>query len=370
MPDTALCRAERWRTWLSFALVGAAATTIATVSWRQQYFLGYPVVPLYRDALALVALGALVVVGLAYVLPARVAVGAGLLSFAALVCLFLLCVLERPLTGEFFDSRTHADERFGLRADPNSVALHAKLPDFAVRYTFDADGFRHVDPPARSKGEIVFLGCSFTFGLGVEDDAHFPALLAREWPEHTVVNRAIAGWGTTQSLVVLRDLLAEPTRPVLVLYGYTFLHIQRNYLRAKWHRGLTGIRAQYFEFAGGRLEFRGSHDPAELPLLEESPDLNQKGSRPHCRADLGDAGRVCPAVDSLSPRGAERRVRWPRSRPGARRRHRARGRGTGPAPSERPFPRQRPHPTPAWHRAAVAALARDPRLAFLWGKAK
>lgn len=211
----------------------------------------------------------------------------------------------------------------------------------------------------------MFLGCSFTFGLGVDDDQAYPAILAKNWPSYTVLNRALAGWGTTQALVVLREILDGPRLPAIVFYGYSFIHVKRNYLRRAWHAGLNGIKTQYFDLDGAELRFLGNHDPKDLPLLEDSPELEQKEvdisialimamrdkcaqrSVPFILLVLNSAFNVPepdPVIAAVAAQGVQivDLLRVSDS-----------------------FFEHDPHPTAQWHRAIAAAIARDPRLAYL-----
>ena len=90
--------------------------------------------------------------------------------------------------------------------------------DFEAVYTTGPDGWRVLpfDPP-----EILFLGCSFTFGIGVNDDETFPALLAsKPWRGFRIRNQSFSGYGTNHAYVMLREALAAPKRPACVFYAY------------------------------------------------------------------------------------------------------------------------------------------------------
>src|SRR5262249_41652610 len=71
---------------------------------------------------------------------------------------------------EWTEAHGKADPRYGWRGQSNETARHATR-DFTVTYHFDADGWRRLPMPRSTvQGEIWFLGCSFSFGAGVEDD--------------------------------------------------------------------------------------------------------------------------------------------------------------------------------------------------------
>lgn len=129
------------------------------------------------------------------------------------------------------------DDHYGVRGQPLAVARDHCL-DFDVVYHFDEQGWRAMPPPQRDPpvGEIVFLGCSMTFGIGVPDELTYPARLAGAWPQYQVRNYAYRGWGTVHAWLALDELLRQPTPPKAVFYGWIHEHLRRNALRASFHQ--------------------------------------------------------------------------------------------------------------------------------------
>ena len=80
--------------------------------------------------------------------------------------------------------------RYGWENRPDAIGYH-KTDDFEVTYTIDSSGNRLIPVPEDPAGEIVLLGCSFTFGYGVNDDESYGAVLAKKyWPRIEVINRS------------------------------------------------------------------------------------------------------------------------------------------------------------------------------------
>src|SRR5262249_26695941 len=48
---------------------------------------------------------------------------------------------------------------------------------------------------------VIAAGCSFTFGLGVNDEDTWPWLLQERMPDYRVVNVGVNGYGTDQALL-------------------------------------------------------------------------------------------------------------------------------------------------------------------------
>lgn len=82
---------------------------------------------------------------------------------------------------------------------------------FDVKYTFNSDGWRIMpdgDPDA--KNDLLLFGCSFTFGIGLEDEQTWPwklaKLLGRDWQ---VDNYSAGGWSINHTLCMLEHHLIE-----------------------------------------------------------------------------------------------------------------------------------------------------------------
>jgi hypothetical protein len=121
--------------------------------------------------------------------------------------------------------------------DPGLLRYHARLGwtltpfwtgrhrhhDFDVTYAINAYGFRGDFPSpdaAKRRPRVAVLGDSFTFGLGVEDDRTFVALLARAVASHEHLNFAVPGYSPDQSLLQFDEQVAAfaPDEIWLALY--------------------------------------------------------------------------------------------------------------------------------------------------------
>lgn len=95
--------------------------------------------------------------------------------------------------------------------------------------------------------EVLLVGCSFTQGFGVEDQDTFAYLLNARYPHVMFHNFGTGGYGTYQSLLRIKQNLAQPDANAipLVIYGFIDLHLQRNVAVANWVRSLSSTRDQY-----------------------------------------------------------------------------------------------------------------------------
>ena len=170
-------------------------------------------------------------------------------------------------------------DRFGWTHIPSATGRERIVPDYDVRYRIDPLGHRLVPgaPPAGAP-VALFLGGSFTFGLGVEDSETYTANLQRAWPGLRVVNAAVHAWGTTQALLMLEDKLSGNDQIALVVYGFISQHPQRNYLRRSWLDTLSQWetrRNPYFEIDRDRIVFQGLAGPVR-DGVPDSPELDRR----------------------------------------------------------------------------------------------
>lgn len=165
---------------------------------------------------------------------------------------------------------TRPDPVLGWRLIPG----HYRIGPFAlgaraVDLTIGPDGARvsaaagpTVDPT------VLLLGCSFTLGWAVADDQTYAWRLQTLRPDLRVLNHGVGGYGTTQALLLLDELLAAGQRPARVLYG-DIGHERRNVAAPGWLLALrsnTAARATPYATLGphGALSL---HPPEAYPAV-------------------------------------------------------------------------------------------------------
>ena len=109
------------------------------------------------------------------------------------------------------------DERLGWKLASGWEGKHVHH-DFSVRYGINSLGFRGDALSFASPGSVMFLGDSFTFGLGVNDDEVFTGLLS-ERTGRDVLNVGVPGYANDQQLILLEKLTDyHPAEVVWVVY--------------------------------------------------------------------------------------------------------------------------------------------------------
>jgi hypothetical protein len=157
--------------------------------------------------------------------------------------------------GQLFEKH----ERLGWCPKPGArVTRHE--PEYTATYTVGADGDRIVPGRPDSGTTVAFLGCSFCFGLGVNDDEVFSSVLQREyWKDCRVRNLGCIGYSTAHVLLRLEDEIKAGRKIDVAVYCWMWQHRSRNDRRRAWLKSLTAIEGKnpLYEVEEGRLVFKG-----------------------------------------------------------------------------------------------------------------
>jgi hypothetical protein len=96
----------------------------------------------------------------------------------------------------------------------------------------------------------------------VTDGEEYPAQVAQQLPQFRVRNFGVPGYGTLQSLLLLRrQLKRHPKPPVLIVYGFMFHHAARNVATSQWLKSLR------------QIDFRESYVALPYARLNENNEL-------------------------------------------------------------------------------------------------
>ncbi|MCX6183113.1 MAG: hypothetical protein NT150_14455 [Bacteroidetes bacterium] len=90
----------------------------------------------------------------------------------------------------------------------------------------DEHGWRTSPFDSIKSKQAVFLGCSFTFGEGLNDEQTLPYLVGKNSAYNTY-NLACLGYGPQQALLLAKNALLPPAAETKVVYVYIDGHIQR-----------------------------------------------------------------------------------------------------------------------------------------------
>jgi hypothetical protein len=127
------------------------------------------------------------------------------------------------------------DKQFGYRHMANTCGTETKKAGekiiYKATYTSDEFGRRitpHVESP-EPEHAVICMGCSFTFGLGVNDDQTMPWQLALQRPDLRVYNYGVAGYGPQHILEWFKTPIEKeiPQKKVAVVYTLIQEHLSR-----------------------------------------------------------------------------------------------------------------------------------------------
>jgi len=108
------------------------------------------------------------------------------------------------------------DAQLGWKLKPYWSGKHHHY-DYDVTYNINKDGFRGYD--TRVEGiEYAVVGDSFSFGLGVNDDETFTALLNKDsGQENYFRNYSVPGYSTDQQLLLINKLKDEISNQIILI---------------------------------------------------------------------------------------------------------------------------------------------------------
>lgn len=130
---------------------------------------------------------------------------------------------------------TQLDTALGWRFEPNAVVVD-RGPDFELEYRCDADGFRATAQRANSERSVMFVGDSFTFGVGVPSHDTFVERFAATVAGVQAHNLGMAGYGVDQMLCALREVgLAR--RPDVVIAAFVLDDFTRSTTAYRYRNG-------------------------------------------------------------------------------------------------------------------------------------
>ncbi|KIG17484.1 hypothetical protein DB30_03185 [Enhygromyxa salina] len=186
------------------------------------------------------------------------------------------------------------DPELGVRLEPGATMKFRLRNNPLSTINVNAQGYRGADWPAAgtNPGEIIVLGDSQVFGLGVNDDETFSAQLAAI-TSRPVLNAGVPTYGPPEYLALAKELL-EQRKPAVVVLTINFLNDAFEIDRPNKDRHTVwdgwAVRAEHAptevrQFPGRKWLYSQSHafyafrrwrherGKAELPDGEEQVDL-------------------------------------------------------------------------------------------------
>ncbi|MEL6560283.1 MAG: hypothetical protein AAFQ94_18990 [Bacteroidota bacterium] len=121
-----------------------------------------------------------------------------------------------------------ADSVYGLALNPGSYKI--TINDGLTYQATHSSRFSRklVADTASMKENLAVFGCSYTYGMGVNDEDAFPAQLQSQNRDLRISSYAIPGFGTVQGFIQLQQLVSAGEKPDIALFNFADFHIDRN----------------------------------------------------------------------------------------------------------------------------------------------
>lgn len=159
-----------------------------------------------------------------------------------------------------------ADDALGVRLEPGATMRFRLRKNPLTTIHVNGRGYRGADWPAPAGGEVIVVGDSQVFGLGVEDGETFSAVMS-EKTGRPVLNAGVPTYGPQEYMAVAGELLAE-RRASAVVVVLNFVNDpfeldrpnrERHAVWDGWAVRSETAPAEVREFPGRRWLFSRSH---------------------------------------------------------------------------------------------------------------
>jgi hypothetical protein len=160
----------------------------------------------------------------------------------------------------------------------------ARLSSGTGTARIEADGSRRTKrrPIAAPRGVVLVLGCSYTLGIGVDDQDAYAWKLQERFPDFDVKNFGTAAYGTYQSLLRFRRFLREGHPfPKVVVFGFAEFHGARDRATRNFMGNTRAYIAPHVDLVNGKLvekpgRFTPMSAPAKVSALWNLAEWNYK----------------------------------------------------------------------------------------------
>lgn len=129
--------------------------------------------------------------------------------------------------------------RYGFALQPGSfrVGINNKV---WYNTTHGADSFRvSSNHPMDTARQVWLLGCSFTYGMGIDDSATAAWQLQMHLPGVWIRNMGVPGHGTVHAWLRIREQIARGNTPGVAVIMFSAFHLERNVLSPVFRHSLA-----------------------------------------------------------------------------------------------------------------------------------
>ena len=192
-----------------------------------------------------------------------------IITLASIIVIFVVSEILLRFKKNHIESSDHLDygmsvydSQLGWKLAPNWNGRH-KHYDFDVSYSTNSYGFRNDSNTDRAHGgrSYAFVGDSFTFSFGVDDNETFIQLLnSQEVQDNIYLNYGVPGYSTDQECLLIQRKVIHFSPDVVLLVVYLGNDLFDNELPYP----LQANRAKpYYELISDKLVLRNIPVPME-----------------------------------------------------------------------------------------------------------
>lgn len=185
--------------------------------------------------------------------------------------LALLILGYRPYNYDHYKIKTNpssafvGDSSYGIKLNPGNYKISLN-DSIEFKSTHCKNGRREtVHPSLNRKKRIAFLGCSFTYGYGVDNNKNFVQKLQNLDTTHIYENFGVIGYGTVQSYLQLKnEIIPNSENYEAILLNFSAVHLSRNVLSPYFRKNLK------LGFGKANPEINQNMKNARFPYIDEN----------------------------------------------------------------------------------------------------
>lgn len=113
--------------------------------------------------------------------------------------------------------------KYNLIAGEGDKTISVSIKPDSSRLTREQD-----TPLIEGTPKILFIGDSYTFGEGLNDNETLPWHVQEMARNKNVINHSVGGYGTCQTMLRLKQLKESLSKGDMVIYGMSIFHEERN----------------------------------------------------------------------------------------------------------------------------------------------
>lgn len=105
---------------------------------------------------------------------------------------------------------------------------------YAVTHSIDSTRMTFGQAQHINRADVALFGCSYTYGMGVNDEETMQAIMTEHLPNSKIINYAVPGHGNIQGYFQLKKLIANNQKPVIAVFNFADFHLERNVLSPEY----------------------------------------------------------------------------------------------------------------------------------------